>query len=270
MIRAALAALGAPGARYRPVTGGDIHQAARAELPDGPVFIKYNARPTPGMFEAEAEGLRALREAAVGVRVPEVRGHGEGWLALEWIEAGRGGGDALGAGLAGIHRRTSPRFGWAQDNWIGSLPQPNGWTQGLPDFFRTHRIQAQAAGTGVPTRLRKMLDRLCERLPSLLPDEPPALLHGDLWGGNWMADAEGVPCIYDPAAHFGCREAELAFTRLFGGFPPAFYEAYEAAWPLQPGFEDRVDLWNIYPLLVHANLFGGGYAGSVERIVRRF
>ena len=270
MIRAALLALGAPGASVRPVSGGDIHQAARAELPDGPVFIKFNQRPTPGMFQAEAEGLRALREAAVGVQVPEVRGLGEGWLALEWIEQGRGGGAALGAGLAGIHRHTSPHFGWTGDNWIGSLPQPNGWTESLPAFFATHRILAQAGGSGVPSRLRAALERLCSRLPSLLPDEPPALLHGDLWGGNWMADHSGTPCVYDPAVHFGCREAELAFTRLFGGFPPAFYDAYTEAWPLQPGFEERVDLWNVYPLLVHANLFGGGYASSVERIVRRY
>ncbi len=267
MIEQALEALGLTGARWTGVAGGDIHSAARIDGPEGPLFIKYNLRPTPGMFAQEAEGLQALREAAVGLRVPAVVGVGEGWLALEWIERGRGGGEALGRGLAGIHRQTAKAFGWMADNWIGSLPQPNGWIDDLPTFFAERRLRAQAEGQ---PRLRGLIERLCDKLPALLPDEPPALLHGDLWGGNWMADQDGVPCIYDPAVHFGCREAELAFTRLFGGFPPEFYAAYEEAWPLDPGFDERVDLWNLYPLLVHANLFGGGYAGSVEGICRRF
>lgn len=265
-LHAALAALGHPGAPVRGVSGGDIHQAARADLPSGPVFIKHNPRPTPGMFAAEAEGLQALREAAPGLRVPEVLGHGDGWLALEWIEAGRGGGQDLGRGLAAMHRQSAAAFGWMQDNWIGSLVQPNSWTEDLPTFFAEQRLRPMARGLGV----QGLMDRLCERLPDLLPDEPPALLHGDLWGGNWMADEAGRPCIYDPAVHFGCREAELAFTRLFGGFPDAFYAAYCEGWALAPGFEERVDLWNLYPLLVHANLFGGGYEASVARIARRY
>jgi protein-ribulosamine 3-kinase len=264
----ALAALGAPGARVTPVSGGDIHRAFRVELPGGPAFLKVNARPTPGMFAAEAEGLDALRGTSLGV--PAVLGVGEGWLALSWIERGRGGGAALGEGLAALHRRTAPAFGFGRDNWIGALPQANGWIEDLPTFFATRRLLPQAAGPGVPAAVRRGVERLCERLPELLPDEPPALLHGDLWGGNWMADVDGAPWIFDPAVHFGGREAELAFTRLFGGFPPEFHAAYHATWPLSPGFEERVDLWNLYPLLVHANLFGGGYAGSAGRIVGRF
>ncbi len=271
MIGPALAALGAPDAPHRPVSGGDIHRAWRVDLPTGPAFVKSNDRPTSGMFAAEAAGLEALRGGSL--KVPKVLGQGEGWLALEWIEAGPATpstGAALGEGLAEQHRRSAEAFGWATDNWIGSLPQPNRWTEDLPGFFGAQRLSAQAAGSGVPTSLRHALDRLIARLPDLLPPEPPALLHGDLWGGNWTADAEGAPWIFDPAVHFGCREAELAFTRLFGGFPASFHAAYQAAWPLQPGFAERVDLWNLYPLLVHANLFGGGYASSAGRVVRRY
>jgi protein-ribulosamine 3-kinase len=271
VIPAALAALGIPeGTAVRPVSGGDIHQAARVDHAGGRVFIKFNERPTPGMFAREAEGLEALRGASERILVPAVLGFDEAWLALEWIERGAGGGAELGVGLAAIHRHTSPAFGWKSDNWIGSLPQPNAFLDDLPAFFSERRLQAQARGARIPASLRSVIDRLCDRLPSLLPQERPALLHGDLWGGNWMADAAGVPCIFDPAVHFGCREAELAFTRLFGGFPDAFYDAYTEAWPLQPGFDERVDLWNLYPLLVHANLFGGGYAASAERIARRY
>lgn len=261
----ALAALGIGGAQARPVAGGDIHEAYRV---DGPrtLFVKCNTRPLPGIFEREAEGLDALR-AAGALAVPEVLGVGERWLALAWIERGAGGGEALGRGLAALHRQGSPKFGWATDNWIGSLPQPNAWQEDLAAFF-AGRLRGLAGA--LDTAGRRRLDRLVERLDELLPPEPPALLHGDLWGGNWMADSAGVPWIFDPAVHFGCREAELAFTQLFGGFPPVFQAAYREAFPLEPGFEQRVDLWNLYPLLVHANLFGGGYAVSVDRIVRRY
>ncbi len=265
LVQSALRELGLSGSSFSPVTGGDIHQAWRIEG-SRRIFLKGNARPLPGIFEREAEGLEALR--AVGsVGVPEVLGFGERWLALSWIERGRGGGEELGRGLAAIHRETAPAFGWAEDGWIGSLPQPGGWEREVTAFFGKRLLGLAGALDGGE---RRRLDRLIDRLPELLPDEEPALLHGDLWGGNWMADQAGRPWIFDPAVHFGCREAELAFTRLFGGFPEVFYSAYEATFPLQPGFEGRVDLWNLYPLLVHANLFGGGYAASVDRIVRRY
>lgn len=283
MIDSVLADLGhAPGrCRTTPLHGGDIHDAYRVDPPDGPpFFIKVNARPLPRIFELEAAGLRALREAleptTAGrglVRVPEVLSWSDRHLALAWIPSAPGrepaAGPGLGAGLTQLHRTTSDRFGWPEDNWIGSLPQANGPLADGIAFFAERRLRFQARHQGAA--LRHRIDRLCARLPDLLPsDEPPALLHGDLWGGNWTSDGDDVPWIYDPAVHFGCREAEIAFTRLFGGFPPSFYAAYEDAWPLAPGFDERVDLWNLYPLLVHAALFGGGYAGRVDAIARRW
>lgn len=285
-IAGALAALDleATQCRVRSVHGGDIHAAWRVETDDGRlIFVKTNPRPLPRIFETEADGLRALAKACAEdeglIRVPEVLAAGDGFLALEWIREGRAGdpGARLGEGLAALHRHTDSHYGWHEDNWIGSLPQPNGRVAaegGCGAFFAARRLQEQARqGAGrLGAGLRKRLDRLCERIDELLPlaDERPALIHGDLWGGNWTTDEAGVPWIYDPAVHFGCREAELSFTRLFGGFPSSFYDAYQASFPLAPGFGGRVDLWNLYPLLVHANLFGGGYASRVDGILRRY
>lgn len=275
MIDSILAEIGLDPARCRttPLDGGDIHLAWRVDPPAGPpFFIKANARPLPRIFELEAAGLDSLAAAAApAIRVPEVLGWSDRHLALAWIPIGAGPdpGPRLGSGLAALHRHTTTQFGGAEDNWIGTLPQPNGPLPDLAEFFAERRLRplAQTQSPG----LRARIGRLCDRLPDLLPgDEPPALLHGDLWGGNWCSDATGTPWIYDPAVHYGCREAEVAFTRLFGGFPPSFYDAYQEAWPLDPGFEERVDLWNLYPLLVHANLFGGGYVGRVGSIARRY
>jgi protein-ribulosamine 3-kinase len=269
VIERALAALGLPPDTPRsPVSGGDIHQAWRVDSEQGRLFVKTNARPLERIFELEAAGLEALRAADSGLGVPSVLGVGEQWLALGWIERGAGGGAELGEGLARLHRSTADKFGWDEDNWIASLVQPNGRWDSLPAFFGEQRLRARAAC--LPWAMRGRLDRVIERLADLLPDEPPALLHGDLWGGNWMADAYGTPWVFDPAVHHGCREVDLAMTTLFGGFPPAFYEAYEATWPLAPGWRERTDLWNLHPLLVHVELFGGGYVAQVDRILRRF
>lgn len=283
---AALRALGLDPARCRvsTVSGGDIHAAFRVEPPTGvPMFVKANARPLHRIFELEAAGLEALRAATEAdgrlIRVPEVLAVGEQFLALEWIDSRRGGeavGRRLGEGLAALHRHGSSSWGWSEQNWIGSLPQDNSPMEadgGPARFFAERRVRAQArqGGRQLGARLLRRIDRFCDRVEELLPlpEERPALLHGDLWGGNWTGDGDGLPWIFDPAVHYGCREAELAFTRLFGGFPRGFYEAYEHHFPTTPGFEQRVELWNLYPLLVHANLFGGGYAGSVDAILRR-
>jgi len=281
-----LAALGMPNASLVPIAGGDINQAFRVEHGDKRLFVKTHHAPPAGMFAAEARALEALAEAAEPgpICVPSVISVGPRHLALEWIgdrpidpqanlahrSTGRVAVD-LGVGLAAIHRRTAPSFGWSEANWIGTLPQPNPSLTGAAEFFAEARIQAQLAlGPQLPRGARGRLDQLCARLPDLLPDEPPALLHGDLWGGNWTTDASGRPWLYDPASYFGHREADLAMTRLFGGFPSDFYAAYNEALPLQPGFDERVDLWNLYPLLVHANLFGGGYGSQADAIARRY
>jgi len=265
------------------VSGGDIHEAYRVESKDGPFFVKTNKSPLPDIFPKEARGLGALASAcdAEGlISVAPVLAVDEDFLALGWID-GRPApspkaATRLGEGLAALHRHSSPTYGWVEDNWIGSLPQHNtpiSADNGPGPFFASRlRAQAEIGARLLPTSLLLLIDRFQQRATEILPKTPdsPALLHGDLWGGNWMADSLGQPWIYDPATHHGCREAELAFTHLFGSFPPPFYEAYEAAFPLQPGHGDRVDLWNVYPLLVHANLFGGGYAARAEAQLKRF
>jgi protein-ribulosamine 3-kinase len=295
-VSAALArTLGVEPGSLRPLSGGDINEAWRVEPAQGPPFFaKSHPAPPPGMFAAEADGLRALGEIARRdelILVPTVRSVSETHLALEWIgarAADRGsaspaGGppgsaeESLGRGLARLHRASAPAFGWRSDNWIGTLPQRNGWVPadaGAAAFFAERRLLPQvrrAAGTGaLPAGCARDVERVCARLAQLVPDEPPALLHGDLWGGNWTADALGRPWIFDCAVSYGPREQELAFTQLFGGFSAAFYASYEEEWPLAPGWRRRVELWNLYPLLVHANLFGGSYGAQVARIAARW
>lgn len=263
-----LAALGFPGPA-RPVHGGDINQAFRVETPGGPVFVKTRREPLPGMYVAEADGLRALREAAGDeLGVPAVLGVSERHLALQWIEAGSpGDGSALGRGLARIHRTTRATFGWPRSNWIGALPQDNPTHGTVGDFFGQARLLPMLEG--LPASVRRPVEALLPRLGGLLPDEPPALVHGDLWGGNWLQGVD-QPWLVDPAVAFGPREQDLAMARLFGGFPAGFEPAYREAFPLAPGFEERVDLWNLYPLLVHARLFGGGYGARAAAIAQRF
>ena len=270
-----LESLGLPDARCVPIAGGDINDAYCVEHGGGRFFAKTHASPPPGMFAAEARALGELADAAESVCVPKVISVSDGHLALEWIgdRPGRGGGDpgeSLGHGLAALHRRTASHWGWAEDNWIGTLKQPNPRLPaeaGAAAWFAT-RLQAQLALC--PAVRHSRLERLCDRLDRLLPPERPALLHGDLWSGNWTVDPAGRSWIYDPASAYGCREADLAMTRLFGGFPSTFYAAYSEAFPQEPGAADRVDLWNLYPLLVHANLFGGGYGRQVDAIAQRY
>lgn len=201
---------------------------------------------------------------------------GTAWLALEWLTLGRGGPDverALGAGLAAMHRHTAERHGWPRDNWIGRTPQRNGWSDDWVAFYAEQRLGFQlelAARNGFGGELQTRGARLRERLGTFFRDyaPEPSLLHGDLWGGNWGC-CDGAPVLFDPAAYYGDREADLAMTRVFGGFGPAFYDAYEAAWPLAAGHEARDALYRLYHLLNHLNLFGGGYLGQSLALLRR-
>ncbi len=256
-----------------PVGGGCISPAARLELADGDVaFLKWGTAGTPpGLFAAEAESLAALR-AARALPVPEVlavAGDAPGWILLEWLEPGappRGGAQELGRGLAALHAVRAPRFGWPRDNFIGSLPQENAWADDWPGFWRARRLEPQlgrayAAGH-FPAPERRRFDALLEALPDRLAgweQDGASLVHGDLWGGNVHMTAAGAALI-DPAAYHGQREVDLAMSQLFGGFDAAFYHAYREAWPLQPGYEPlRRAVYQLYYLLVHVNLFGGGY-----------
>ena len=260
------------------VHGGCISECLRWPAREGPLFVKLAAGDHIEMFEAEAEGLAALTRADA-VRVPSVLGcgtaGGRAFLALEWIEFG----DAsprsealLGEQLALQHRVTADSFGWQRANTIGSTPQSNSQDADWQRFFAVHRLGYQlslAARNGHGGRLVDRGALLCERLGCFFERQRPvpSLLHGDLWGGNWAADASGRPVIFDPAVYFGDREADLAMTRLFGGFGPSFYAAYEAAWPLEAGATERCTLYNLYHVLNHLNLFGGGYLRQAEDMI---
>jgi len=264
-----------------PVSGGDINRAFRIRTPYRSVFVKVNSDAPPHMFERESDGLATLR-AADTLRVPQVIGSGETatetFLVLEWIDSGSprpSFATQFGESLAELHRHSSERFGLDRDNFIGSLPQSNTRTSSWLDFFRDQRLGAQldiARRTGaLPAQILHRADKLLERLDRRLPERStPSLLHGDLWGGNYMIGSNGEPVLIDPAVYYGDREIEIAFTQLFGGFGSSFYEAYRASWPLPDGYPERRDLYNLYPLLVHANLFGGGYVSRVDAVVRRY
>lgn len=265
------------------VSGGSINQAAKVTLdPPGTCFLKWNTATDPDMFEKETRGLRLLREAGTGLRIPDVLSFGAldsqtGYLLMEFVEVGgsRGGSaESFGRKLASLHQNRAGQFGLDHDNYIGRLPQSNTLHDDWVTFLAEERFDPQvsmAVDDGkLPAGISKKFEALYHRLPELLPEEPPALLHGDLWGGNFFYTADGNAAVYDPAVYYGHREIELAFTKLFGGFSESFYRAYREAYPLEPDFKSRVDLYNLYPLLVHTNLFGGHYGSQVESIVRRF
>jgi protein-ribulosamine 3-kinase len=243
-------------------------------------FVKTVPREHAEVLAAEAEGLRELA-AANAVRIPRVldrgvRG-GEAFLELEKIEAAQPTPESearLGEQLAAQHRHTKKAFGWHRDNTIGRTPQPNGWCDTWVEFYRRRRLRFQldlAAKKGFGSMLQAKGERLLEALPVLLADHnpQPSLLHGDLWGGNWLADRDGTPWIFDPAVYYGDREADIAMTHLFGGFGTSFYQAYEATWPLPPGHDRRRDLYNVYHVINHANLFGGGYVQQASAMIDR-
>ena len=268
------------GTPRRLAVGGGFAACERWECESGPVFVKVADRARLPSLEAEAAGLRELAGAAA-LRVPGVLAVGsagpQAFLALEWIEfrAATSRTEArLGERLAAQHRVTAPRFGWHRDNTIGATPQSNAWTDDWTRFFAERRLGFQldlAARQGHSGRLIERGRRLCDQLDALMRGHRPlpSLLHGDLWGGNWAADESGKPVVFDPAVYFGDREADLAMTRLFGGFGRAFYDAYESAWPIEAGAELRFDLYNLYHVLNHLNLFGGGYRGQAETLIER-
>ncbi|ABC27233.1 Fructosamine-3-kinase [Hahella chejuensis KCTC 2396] len=236
-------------------------------------FLKYHGSPPVGMFSVEARSLDILREAR-GVRVPVVIANAEHYLLLEWVEPRERAPDywaRFGEGLAKQHQVVAPEFGFGFATYCGTTLQPNdNYTDGYV-FFAQQRLlfQGQLAYDSGKLESGSMwrLEALCRKLPELVPQQPPSLLHGDLWSGNAHQDENGAPVLIDPACYYGWREAELGMTMLFGGFGEAFYAAYEAAYPLEKSWRDRVDIYNLYHLLNHLNLFGGGYSGQVQRIL---
>lgn len=262
----------------RPASGGDIHPAFILECGERRYFVKTNRAGCLPMFAAEAAALAALA-ATQCVRVPQAlcqgTAAGQAFLVLEYLPL-CGGGDAarLGEQLAALHRVPQGRFGWPHDNWIGSTPQPNGWQQDWRVFWRDRRLGVQfalAARNGHGGALQRDGETLLAGLDALFDayQPVPSLLHGDLWGGNHGYLDDGSPVIFDPAIYVGDRECDLAMSELFGGFAPDFYAAYRAAWPLDPGYAVRKTLYNLYHVLNHANLFGGGYAAQAQRMTAR-
>lgn len=243
-------------------------------------FAKVVALDEEPRLQAEREGLDALR-AAGAVRVPQVleagRDDDRAWLLLEWMELVPLAGAAaasLGTGLAALHRIERERFGWERDNYIGGSAQANGWSDDWLAFWQDRRLMAQlrlAARNRLPSRLMDRGERLAADCGAFFRNYAPAksLLHGDLWGGNAGALAGGAPVIFDPAVYVGDREADVAMTTLFGGFPADFHSAYSAAWPLDDGFRVRRDFYNLYHVLNHANLFAGGYVRQSQDLVER-
>ena len=266
------------------VAGGCIHRALRIEgrTPAGTraYFAKTNEAASRAMFECEAEGLEALR-AAGAVRVPRVIAQGDdgerSWLVLEWLELAalsHAAAARLGAALAAQHRLPQQRFGWARDNVIGASPQANGWSDDWLELWRTRRLMAQlrlAAGKRLPSRMIDRGERLAADCEAFFRGYRPAasLLHGDLWSGNAAMTADGEPVLFDPAVYVGDREADVAMTELFGGFPADFGSAYRAAWPMDDGYRVRRDFYNLYHVLNHANLFGGSYVRQAEHSIER-
>ncbi len=265
----------------RRVGGGDINEAFRVLLADGrEAFVKTRADAAPGEYEAEARGLEWLAHAG-GVRTPEVLEIGEEYLVLEWIEGGSldgAGVEELGRGLAQTHLAGAQAFGappGAAAAGFGSLRLPNEPAADWPEFYAERRLRPLAAvgrERGVLSEgAVAALERVSERMGGLAgPAEPPARLHGDLWTGNVMAGSDGRPWLIDPSAYGGHREVDLAMLRLFGAPSGRVFDAYEETAPLSEGWEERVELYQLLPLLVHALLFGGSYVAAAERVARRY
>jgi fructosamine-3-kinase len=275
-VREALAAaLDAEVAELAPIAGGDLNDAYRATLADGAhVFVKTARDAAPGAYAAEAAGLRWLGEAGA-LPVPAVLAVDERFLALEWVDGGgRADGAALGRGLALLHRAGADRPGALPPGApsdralvLGPLTLPNVPGDAWPSFYAANRLLPLAAMAAD----RGALDAVAARIDDLAgPEEPAARLHGDLWSGNVHAGPDGRPWLIDPAAYGGHREVDLAMLSLFGAQGDAFSAAYDEVWPRAAGFQQRVALWQLFPLLVHAVLFGGGYGASVRRAAERY
>ena len=279
-------ALGDPGLRVlasEPVSGGCIHHALKLTTTRGEWFAKWNSDCAPDLFKSEAAGLRALREAASSLAVPEVlvastpgASH-PAFIVMEYLAPGRAGARdeaALGRGLAVIHARSGDRFGFPVTTYCGPTPQVNDEADTWAEFYGERRLRPLSQRLEAEGRIggaeRRLVERVVERLPALVPPATlPSLVHGDLWSGNVLATTRG-PGLVDPAAAYCDREMEFGITTLFGGFRERFFDAYDEAWPLPPGWRERNPLYQLYHLLNHHLIFGGHYGSEALSIARRF
>ena len=274
--------LQSPVVSLQPIGGGDINEAFKVTVANGETyFIKTHPSSPPGFFAKEAAGLKRLartQTVSIPAVISAVEEENFSCLILEWITSGPASSRSsisFGQDLAKLHRVSSDTFGLEEDNYLGTLPQPNLPTKDWVEFYRDRRLnpllqRAHQRGM-LPLNILRESDLLLTNLSTILgPMEKPSLLHGDLWGGNQMVDKAGTSWLIDPAVYFGNREIDVAMMRLFGGFTHEVFEAYHATYPLSPGWEERIDIYQLYPMLVHLNLFGTSYLGSVERILRRY
>jgi len=263
--------------KFSRLTGGDINDVFLITSQDKKQVVKINnAEKFPGMFAAEKASLEALQKPKV-IDVPNVLGMGEientSYLLLEYKESAAKSSTFwvdFGKQMAALHKTTSEEFGFQLDNYIGSLPQQNNASTSAADFYISERLDPQlkiAKDKGYDLGVTKSF---FSNISAIIPDEKPALIHGDLWGGNYLVNGNGYPCLIDPATAFAPREMDLSMMQLFGGFDEELFKTYEEEFPLEPGFEERIPLWQLYYLLVHLNLFGAGYKAQVTSIIKQF
>lgn len=269
------------------IGGGDINNARLLETNKGKLFIKYNSKCiASNLFLTEEQGLKHLEKtvnsnASISLSIPSVIGRGQAaefsFLILPYIASGEKAKlfwENFGSALATIHQTTTTQFGFQTDNFIGDLPQSNTQKNTWSEFYITQRLTPQvelASQNGyLDVSIFSLFPKIYQQIEKICPEEPPALIHGDLWNGNFMVDKNGQAVLIDPSIAYAHREMDLAMTYLFGGFSNRFYEAYQASYPLEANFKDRMEIYQLYYLMVHVNLFGNSYANSVQQILKRF
>lgn len=264
----------------RLIAAGSLNQGIFLETSEACFFLKTNFSEYQDIFHHEFTALNRLR-GLTELKIPEVyhvgNYQGQNFLLMEWVESARKQDDFwknLGEGMAQLHMHTQSTFGFESNNYIASIPQVNIPQHSWMEFYIANRLEVLAGKAYyeglLSLTLYKELQRLYPLLKNLLPVERPSLVHGDLWSGNILISNTGQPCLVDPAIYFGYREMDLAFSKLFGGFDPAFYQAYDEVFPLEPGFEERIDIHNLYPLLVHVLLFGESYVAGIAKTLRKY
>lgn len=269
-----------PVLSYRLVAAGSLNQGIFIQTKDNNFFLKTNFSTYKDIFEFEARSLQDISRSTF-LKVPEVfqvgSYQGQNYLLMEWIDSQKRQNsfwEDLGEGLAQLHMNSQSSFGLYSDNYIASLPQLNGESQSWADFFVSKRLEPLAGRAYYEGYFSldfyKKFQNLYPLISQVIPSERPAFLHGDLWSGNVLVDDQGKPCLIDPAMYYGHREMDIAFSKLFGGFDAAFYQVYDEIFPLEPGFQERMDIHNLYPLLVHVLLFGESYVAGVSKTLTKY
>lgn len=261
----------------KPLSGGDINQVFLLKCSEGVFVVKLNdASKFPEMFAAEAKGLQLLSDSS-NFKIPTIIGEGEidktSYLLMEYISSGQPDAhfwEVFAENLAILHKTTQNQFGLDHNNYIGSLPQKNEYRESASEFYITQRLEPQFKMASENGFQFNNLDKFFSNIPEEIPKEAPSLVHGDLWGGNYMVSEKGEPVLIDPAVAFTSREMDLAMMKLFGGFPNEAFYTYNSTFPLQSGWKERTSFWQLYYLLVHLNLFGQGYLNQVQTIVAKY